>query len=109
MAKTIYLNEKIIADLQRPHPHPFSIAVLRHQEVHARHASLFKTLRFILFRDYRIKEEILAYTAMFRILKQQNQTFDFKHAARDFSKLRYLWMTSYEDGMALLRKIWEEA
>lgn len=108
MVKTIYVSKDIYADLQTQHPKPFSIAVLKHQEVHAKNASLFKTLKFIFVRDFRLKEEILAYTEMFKHLKKHNQTFDFDPAARDFSKLRYLWMTSYEEGKELLAKIWRE-
>jgi hypothetical protein len=109
MVKTIYVSKDIYADLQTKNPKPFSIAVLKHQEVHAKNASFLKTVKFILFKDFRLKEEVLAYTAMFNHLKQHNQTFDLDHVARDFSKLRYLWMTSYEEGRKLITKIWEEA
>ena len=88
----------IYADLKTQNPKPFSVTILRHQEVQAKNVSLFKTLKFILSKDFRVKEETLAYTAMFKHLKQHNQTFDLDHLARDFSKLRYIWMTSYAEG-----------
>ncbi|PIY94689.1 MAG: hypothetical protein COY68_02345 [Candidatus Levybacteria bacterium CG_4_10_14_0_8_um_filter_35_23] len=109
MFKTIYVSMDIYADLKTQNPKPFSVAILRHQEVHAKNVSLFKTLKFILSKDFRVKEETLAYTAMFKHLKQHNQTFDLDHLARDFSKLRYIWMTSYAEGKKLITKIWEEA
>lgn len=109
MTKTIYISKDIYADLKNKNPKPLSIAVLKHQEVHATNASLFKTVRFILSKKFRLQEEVLAFTVMFKHLKQHHQTFDLDYVARDFSKHRYLWMTSYEDGKRLLAKIWEEA
>ncbi len=106
--KTIYLNESIYEDIKKPNPTPLSVAVLKHQEVHAKDASLIKVLRFLLFKDFRIKEEQEAFGAMFKHLKQHNQTFDLNRVARNFSGLRYLWMTSYEKGLELITKVWKE-
>lgn len=108
MSRTIYVSKDIYLDLQKSRPKPWSIAVLKHQEVHAHNAGVFKTVKFVLFKNFRLKEEILAYTEMFKYLKKHNQTFNFDQAAKDFSKLRYLWMTSEEEGNKILTKIWHE-
>lgn len=107
--KTIYLSESIYEDLQKANPAPLSVAVLKHQEVHAKNASLFKVLKYIFSKDFRIKEEREAFGAMFMHLKQYNQPFDLDKMARNFSGLRYLWMISYEEGLKLITKIWQEA
>ncbi len=109
VTKTIYVSKDIYVDLKTQNPKPLSIAVLKHQEIHAKNTGLFKLSKYLLSKDFRLKEEILAYTAMFRYLKQHNQTFDLDHVAKNFSKLRYAWMTSYSEGKKIITKVWEEA
>ena len=109
VGKTIYLSKDIISDLKTADPKPMSVAVLLHQQVHAKDASLWKMLKYIFIKDFRIHEEITAYSVMFHYLKEQHQTFDFDHAAKDFSNARYLWMTTLNDGKELLIRIWNNA
>lgn len=80
-----------------------------HQEIHAKNASVLKTLRFILFKDFRVKEEKAAFIAMFRQLKHHNETYDLDFVAKSFASLRYIWMTSYEEGRKLAKEFWDEA
>ncbi|MDE2026209.1 MAG: hypothetical protein KGJ07_06970 [Patescibacteria group bacterium] len=107
--KTIYLSKDIIADLEKHNPNPFSLAVLRHQEIHAHNPSLLKTLRYIVFRDIRVKEETRAYTEMFQILKQHNQTVDLDNIAKQLAGIHYIWMMSYDEGKKFIKRIWDNS
>lgn len=107
--KTIYLSQSVYEDINKPNPNPLSIAILKHQEIHAQNASLTKALIYILSKNFRLKEEEKAFTAMFKYLKQYNQTFDLKKVARNFSGIRYLWMTTYREGWNLIQTVWKNA
>lgn len=107
--KTIYLSKELFTDIQTENPKPLSTAVLKHQVVHASNANSVKFLKYILSKKFRLKEEEEAFTAMFRHLKQHNETFDLKKVAKNFSGIRYMWMTNYEDGLKIVTKLWEKA
>lgn len=107
--KTIYLNEPIYNDLKRKSPNPLSIAVLRHEEEHLKKASFLYAIKFALIRDFRVKEELVAYKIMFNYLKKHGQTYDLDRVSRTFSGLRMLWAMSYEKAKELIAKTWEEA
>lgn len=107
--KTIYLSKELFFDIQTDNPKPLTIAVLKHQIVHANDANLVKFLKYILSKKYRLKEEEKAFTAMFKHLKQNNKPFDLEKIAKNFSGIRYLWMTTYEDGLKIITNFWEKA
>lgn len=107
--KTIYLNKDIYEDIKTSNPKPLSVAVLKHQETHVKNAGICKFLSYVLSKEFRIKEEQDAFKAMFKHLKQNGGTFDLEKVAKNFASARYLWMTTYKDGLELITKIWREA
>lgn len=108
LTNDIYVNSEIYADLKNEKPNHFSVAVLRHEIVHAQNASVKKFLKFMIFKNFRLKEEIAAYRQMFKYLKLHKQTIDLDRIVRDFSGIRYLWMCSYTDAKILVYRLWQE-
>ena len=107
--KTIYLSKELYIDIQTTNPKPLSVAVLKHQIVHANNACLLKFLKYIASKKFRLIEEGEAFTAMFKHLKVNNKTFDLEKVAKNFSGIRYLWMTTYTDGLRIVNNFWEKA
>lgn len=107
--KTIYLSKELYADIQTTNPKPLSVAVLKHQIVHANNACLVKFLKYIASKEFRLTEEGVAFTAMFKHLKINNETFDLEKVAKNFSGIRYLWMTTYTDGLRIVTNFWKKA
>lgn len=78
---TIYLSKDLYIDSQRETPDPVTVALIKHQEVHAHGASLWKAVRFVCSPTFRLQEEKEAYTAQFHHLKAHHRSWDLERVA----------------------------
>lgn len=106
---TIYLNKELYIDSQKKTIAPFTIALIKHQEVHARGASLLKAIRFIFSPAFRLQEEAEAYKAQFHHQKKHNIPCDLEKIARQFTTIRYLWVMKSDEAHNFIQKIWDTA
>lgn len=106
---TIYLSKDLYIDSQRDTPNPVTIALIKHQEVHAHGASLWKAVRFVCSPTFRLQEEKAAYTAQFHHLKAHHKSWDLERVARQFATIRYLWVMSYTDARKFIQEVWDAA
>lgn len=108
----IYLREDIYDDLLKNHPHPRSIAVLKHEEFHRKRQKEMGLVRFVL-RNYflphaRLEEELQAYEISMREWKGAGLKFPIDLVARNLSGWMYLWTTSYKEAKARLEEMWRK-
>lgn len=80
--QTIYLNGDLYTDSQKENPNPVTVSLIKHQEVHAHGASLWKAMRFVCSPTFRLQEEKEAYTAQFHHLKTHGLSGDHERVAR---------------------------
>lgn len=106
---TIYLNKDLYIDSQKKTITPFTMALIKHQEVHADGASILKAVRFIFSPKFRLREEAAAYKAQFRHQKKYNIPCDLKKIANQFATVRYLWVMNIDDAQNFIQKIWNSA
>lgn len=104
---TIYLSRELYIDAQKTSPNPVTIAIIKHQEVHAHGASLWKAVRFVCSSTFRLQEETLAYKAQFNYLKKHHLSWDLGDVARQFTTIRYLWVMSYADAHKFIQEVWD--
>lgn len=104
---TIYLSRELYVDAQKSSPDPVTIAIIKHQEVHAHGASLWKAVRFVCSSTFRLQEEAKAYKAQFHHLKTHHMSWDLGDVARQFTTIRYLWVMSYSDARKFIQEVWD--
>ena len=114
MASTVYPNlyfpADVYADIHQDQPDPESYAIFVHEQVHLvrmRSHPLRWNARYLLSPTFRLKEEITAIAVEMHYRKQNGLAYNFHRKTAHFSSSAYGWMTTYDVGMDLLKRLWE--
>lgn len=87
-------------------------AMLIHETVHLHRQKEMGVLRYqlkyLLNRQFRLHEELVAIKEQMKFLKQHAQNYDFERKAKQFGSMEYFWMTSREEGRILLEQLWSQ-
>src|SRR3989344_6128139 len=64
----VYLNDRILRDLETKNPKPHSVSILIHEQEHLKRRGLTHSLKYTLLPKYRLSEEMNAYRKQFEYL-----------------------------------------
>jgi len=106
----LYVSPKIFRDLKTKKPDLFHYGILEHEITHLKRKERFGkwyNLKFWLFREFRLQEELAADKAMMLYLKKRELNFPIEKRAKKLSSALYLWMISYEEAKCELAKMWQ--
>jgi hypothetical protein len=116
MARTIYpyiyFPKDIFLNLKEVNPEDTNFSIYVHEKVHIDRQESFGILKwnlyYLLFRKFRLEEEVIAIREQMRFLKSKSLSYDFERKARQFDSATYLWLISYDKALSILNKIWSE-
>ncbi|KKR73076.1 MAG: hypothetical protein A2186_04245 [Candidatus Levybacteria bacterium RIFOXYA1_FULL_41_10] len=105
----IYLNNRILRDLETENPKPHSVSILIHEQEHLKRRGLTHSLKYALLPKHRLKEELRAYKKQFVYLKSKGEEYDIENVARKLSGPFYLFAADYKRAKKLLEDLWQQA
>lgn len=114
MARTIYpyiyFPKDIFIDLKSKSPKDLNFSIFIHEKVHIDRQQKFGILRWNMFylfsKKFRLNEEMVAILEQMKYMKLKNLSYDFDKKAKQFASSTYLWMITYEKGLAILNNLW---
>jgi hypothetical protein len=106
----VYVGRRVYADLYSPHPSPYLVGLIIHEQEHIKRIRAYGPrkwyLRYLLQPRFRLEEELVAYGRQFAYLKSLGFSYDLDQCARRLSGPVYLWATSRRQALTRLRRLW---
>lgn len=109
----VWLSGKTYDNLTGPHPDPYSVALLLHEQEHI--ARMKKAgpgrwiFRYLASGSFRFEEEVAAIRPQYGYLKREKLDAHMEFRAKRLSGWLYFWPVSYNQALKRLKRLWEDA
>lgn len=112
ISPNVYAPNEVCEDVHSDNPNPNYLAMLAHEFVHIDRQQEMGVLKwiiaYVIFRQFRVDEELIADRARMEYLVKNGLDFDINGRAEQLSSWLYLHAISYEEAWMLLARIWRE-
>ncbi len=107
----IYIPPAVYQNLISKTPNLYHQSRILHEQTHIdrqQTIGLFKWgLKYLINREFRYKEEILAISSAIEYIKSKGLTWDIQSTAKSLSGWLYFWMIPQSKAISDLKNIWE--